>query len=77
MNGLVPGGGGGGGGHISPRLNAIKYHLRLQSFAMTHYKSHDQRQHCFGKECVTNFEIGLGFAEIIAGLSLEVMSSRF
>ena len=29
---------GGGGGRISPRLNALKYHLKLQLFAMTLYR---------------------------------------
>ena len=30
--------GGGGGGRISPRLNALNYHLKLQLFAMTLYR---------------------------------------
>ena len=42
---------------------------------MTLYKWYDQ--YCSGKEYVTNFEIGLEFAEIIAGFSLEVSFSIF
>ena len=34
-------------------------------------------QYCSCKEYVTNFEIGLEFAEIIAGFSLEVSFSIF
>ena len=57
MSGLGRGGGG-GSYDISSRLNAIKYHLKLQPFAMTLYKSHNH--YCSGKEYVTNFEIRLG-----------------
>ena len=42
---------------------------------MTLYKGYDQ--YCSGKEYVTNFEIGLEFAEIITGFSLEVSFSIF
>ena len=56
-------------GHISERLNVIKYHLILQPFAMALYETYDQ--YCSGNEYVTNFEIGLVFTEIIAGLSFE------
>ena len=55
-----------GRGQIIPRLMSIKYHLKLQSIAMTLYKSH--HQYCSGKGYVANFEIGLASAEIIAGL---------
>ena len=53
----------------------IKYHLKLQSIAMALYKSHDQN--CSGKGYVANFEIGLVLAEIIGGLSREVIFSGF
>ena len=66
----------GGGGQISPRLISIKYHLyKLQSIAMALYKSH--AQYCSGMRYVANSEIGLVLAEIIAGLSREVMLSIF
>ena len=42
---------------------------------MALYKSHDQ--YCSGKGCVANFEIGLVLAEIIGGLSREVIFSGF
>ena len=68
------GGGGGGGGHMSTRLLSIKFQLKLQSIAMTLYKSPDQ--YCSGKGYLTNFGIGLVLAEVIAGLSRKIMICR-